>query len=124
MNEEWKEAVGKAVSSTIAIDFAMAGPTPIYVVKVGPKTYLRWVTTGSVIGVERELATRFDSRTWAACVASQWQGAVVKRLKVRTRKKVTSSTRWVHSGKVEGAKAPEPESVAAEAPAPSEGNEP
>ena len=74
----------EAVSS-ISINWRYAGGErpPIYVIKI-KGGYLRATTSNHMLGVkDRRLATRFDSATWAATVATFIDGAKVKRLWTR-----------------------------------------
>lgn len=78
-------------AGTYRVNFSMTGPKPVWVVKLASGFYLRWCTTDRAIGVERSMATRFDSKTWASVMLSAIPKEAGAR-PVRLRKKSTLFT--------------------------------
>ncbi len=74
-------------AATITANFKMAGPDEVWVIKLKSGRYLRWLTTGHALGVKRQLATRFDSATWAATMLTavpKEAGARIRRLRTKS----------------------------------------
>jgi hypothetical protein len=91
---------------TINVTMNVLEPLPVWVVKTKEGRYARGIggAAGGFLAVKSpRMATRFDSPTWAATIATMFEGSVVRRLITKTEKEAREARKakvqtWVWPG--------------------------